>query len=534
MSPTLPQLTDARLTLEGRVATLILDRHDVRNALTGTALADDIVATAAWVNRGDDVSVLVITGEGSAFSAGGNVKDMASRGGDFAGDVAELAERYRRGIQRMPLALQAVEVPIIAAVNGTAAGVGAHLALCCDLVIMAEHAKFIEVFARRGLVPDGLGCWILPRLVGLQKAKELVFFADDIPAARAEAIGLCNKVVPGSELQATAKEWAERLAAGPTKSFMFSKWLINRSLDVDRRTIIEEAAGITKFRVRQRATEARLESARANLSRISDIVAEIDRQVNSLRRQAAKARRYGVLREELKDLLRRVYIAEDAKLSALLAETRTKLHEITELESDIAQELATRETDARVATQEARNLEDKLSAARAAAAEAGVVGGDFFLERVEVLAEPGMVLHLRLGGRAEARLGVLVPQRVDLGVLMVDDIDPPTVQDEGAGIGIEGGIGEGDELVPVAIGGDAPDEDGIAGTIGGLDRPCPDKGLIEEVLFVPVRRLHAPDYRLSFGVESAPPEYALPPLTGDFRKHVDAGPHVFAPLCVVR
>ena len=139
---------------------------------------------------------------------------------------------------------------------------------------------------------------------------------------------------------------------------------------MDRRTIIEEAAGITKFRVRQRATEGRLDSARANLSRITDIVSEIDRQVNSLRRQAAKARRYGVLREELRELLRRVYIAEDAKLSALLAETKTKLQDITELESSIAHELATRETDARAATQQARNVEDELSAARAAAAEA--------------------------------------------------------------------------------------------------------------------------------------------------------------------
>ena len=139
---------------------------------------------------------------------------------------------------------------------------------------------------------------------------------------------------------------------------------------MDRRTIIEEAAGITKFRVRQRATEGRLESARSNLSRITDIVSEIDRQVNSLRRQAAKARRYGVLREELRELLRRVYIAEDAKLSALLAETKTKLQEITELEAGIAQELATRETDARAATQDARDLEDQLSVARAAAAEA--------------------------------------------------------------------------------------------------------------------------------------------------------------------
>ena len=139
---------------------------------------------------------------------------------------------------------------------------------------------------------------------------------------------------------------------------------------MDRRTIIEEAAGITKFRVRQRATEARLDSARSNLSRISDIVAEIDRQVNSLRRQAAKARRYGVLREELRELLRHVYVAEDRKLATVLEETNAKLTDITELELGIADDLSKREEAARAATQEARNLEDELTNARAAAAEA--------------------------------------------------------------------------------------------------------------------------------------------------------------------
>ena len=139
---------------------------------------------------------------------------------------------------------------------------------------------------------------------------------------------------------------------------------------MDRRTIIEEAAGITKFRVRQRATEGRLESARANLSRISDIVSEIDRQVNSLRRQAAKARRYGVLREELRELLRRVYVAEDLKLTALLDDTKTKLAEIADVELGIANDLTTREEEAKAATQQARDLEDQLTTARAAAAEA--------------------------------------------------------------------------------------------------------------------------------------------------------------------
>src|SRR5688500_14033466 len=139
---------------------------------------------------------------------------------------------------------------------------------------------------------------------------------------------------------------------------------------MDRRTIIEEAAGITKFRVRQRATEARLDSARTNLARISDIVSEIDRQVNSLRRQAAKARRYGVLREELRELLRHVYVAEDRKLALILEDTNAKLSEVTDLELAIAGDLTQREEAARAATQEARNLEDELSNVRAAAAEA--------------------------------------------------------------------------------------------------------------------------------------------------------------------
>jgi chromosome segregation protein len=141
---------------------------------------------------------------------------------------------------------------------------------------------------------------------------------------------------------------------------------------MDRRTLIEEAAGITKFRVRQRAAETRLESARSNLSRISDIISEIDRQVNSLRRQAAKARRYRVLREELRELLRCVYVAEEHTLSSLLEDTRVRLEEVSQEERALIEELATREDDARGATQAARAIEEELSEARAAAAEAAL------------------------------------------------------------------------------------------------------------------------------------------------------------------
>src|SRR5687768_15831367 len=141
---------------------------------------------------------------------------------------------------------------------------------------------------------------------------------------------------------------------------------------MDRRTIIEEAAGITKFRVRQRAAEARLESARGNLSRISDIIAEIDRQVNSLRRQAAKAKRYRISREELRELLRSVYVAEERSLSDLLDQTQLQLEEATRTEESLAVELAQCEAGSRTATHGARDHEDRLAQVRAAVAEAAL------------------------------------------------------------------------------------------------------------------------------------------------------------------
>jgi 2-(1,2-epoxy-1,2-dihydrophenyl)acetyl-CoA isomerase len=134
------------------------------------------------------------------------------------------------------------EKPVICAVNGTAAGIGAHIAFASDLVIAADNAKFIEVFVRRGITPDGGGAYMLPRLIGMQKAKELIFFGDDLKAADAERVGLVNKVVPQAELMTAAGEWAGRLAESPTKAIMLSKWLLNRSLDSNRHGAFEDEA----------------------------------------------------------------------------------------------------------------------------------------------------------------------------------------------------------------------------------------------------------------------------------------------------
>jgi 2-(1,2-epoxy-1,2-dihydrophenyl)acetyl-CoA isomerase len=148
----------------------------------------------------------------------------------------------RTGWQRLVNAVLDCEKPVIAGVNGTAAGGGMHLALACDLVVAAEESKFIEVFIRRGIAPDAGGAWLLTRLVGIQKAKELFFFGDDVPASEAYRIGLVNRLVPRAELEATLKEMAERLAKGPTKAISMAKSLTNRALDVDRATSLHDEA----------------------------------------------------------------------------------------------------------------------------------------------------------------------------------------------------------------------------------------------------------------------------------------------------
>lgn len=155
------------------------------------------------------------------------------------GDVSRV---IRDGAQRLMAAVLDCEKPVIAAVNGTAAGIGAHLAFSCDLVLAADTASFVEVFVRRGLVPDGGGAYLLPRLIGLQRTKQLMFFGDKVTAAEAAELGLVNQVVPADELATTAAAWAARLATGPTRSISLTKWLVNRSLDSDRATAFHDEA----------------------------------------------------------------------------------------------------------------------------------------------------------------------------------------------------------------------------------------------------------------------------------------------------
>ena len=237
-----PQLKDATLEVENRIATLTMNRHDVRNALTGTALIEDLVATCEWVNLADQVSVLVITGAGSAFSAGGNVKDMAERGGDFAGDVAEVATRYRRGIQRIPLAMEQVEVPIIAAVNGPAIGAGFDLCNMADLRIASEKARFGETFLNLGIIPGDGGAWLMQRLIGYQAAFELTLSGRIIDAAEAKEMGILLDVVAPDQLMDRVNKMAARFAAQPPKALRLTKRLMKMAQRTELKDFLDVCA----------------------------------------------------------------------------------------------------------------------------------------------------------------------------------------------------------------------------------------------------------------------------------------------------
>jgi 2-(1,2-epoxy-1,2-dihydrophenyl)acetyl-CoA isomerase len=218
---------------DNAVSWITLNRPEAMNALTPDQ-RDRLVQLLSDASADPDVRAVVITATGRGFCAGADLRGGAARPAErVAGDVART---IRLGAQRLVAAVLDCEKPVLAAVNGTAAGIGAHLALACDLVLAAEEARFIEVFVRRGLVPDGGGAYLLPRLIGPQRAKELMFFGDALSAADAERLGLVNRVVPTADLEKTARAWAERLAAGPTRALALTKHLVNASLDTDRAT----------------------------------------------------------------------------------------------------------------------------------------------------------------------------------------------------------------------------------------------------------------------------------------------------------
>lgn len=222
----MPTLRDASLTVDGRVALLCFERDDIRNALTGSALIDDICDTVTWANQNPAISCLILTGEGRAFSAGGNVKEMRDKHGMFGGNPAEISARYRNGIQRISRAMHNAEVVTIAAVNGAAVGAGFDLACMCDLRIGCDSTRFGETFINLGIIPGDGGAWFLQRLVGYQRAAELSFSGRIIEADEALALGLLLEKVSDDTLLSCAQGYAKTYASKPPQALRQTKRLM--------------------------------------------------------------------------------------------------------------------------------------------------------------------------------------------------------------------------------------------------------------------------------------------------------------------
>jgi 2-(1,2-epoxy-1,2-dihydrophenyl)acetyl-CoA isomerase len=234
------------------VMTLTINRPDKRNAINGAVL-DGLEAGLQRARRDGDVRVVVLRGAGGYFSAGIDLPFAMGTSLDrltfmrFVGDVVT-------AIHRMP-------VPSISVIEGGAYGLACNMALACDLTVATDDAVLCEVFTKLELSLDGGGAWLLPRLVGLKKAKELAFFADKIPAHEAERLGLVNCVVPAGELEAQVKDWTSRLAAGPPTALSLTKAMLNDAYALSFEQAIEEESRAQTINSTRQGSRGAIEGA---------------------------------------------------------------------------------------------------------------------------------------------------------------------------------------------------------------------------------------------------------------------------------
>ncbi len=212
------------------VVTLTMNRPEKKNAMNA-AMFSELLEVFREVDVSTADRVLVITGAGDAFCSGA---DLGERGTDTRHGLHRL-----HWVADIALALHRIPKPIIAKVNGVAAGAGMNLALGCDLIVASDSARFAELFVRRGLSIDFGGSWLLPRLIGMHRAKELALFGDIISAKEAAEIGLVNRVVPASELDAFVADWASRLASGPPLAMAMTKRLLSNAFAVSMDEALE-------------------------------------------------------------------------------------------------------------------------------------------------------------------------------------------------------------------------------------------------------------------------------------------------------
>lgn len=210
----------------GHVRWWTLNRPDQRNPITDTDMVAAITGAAAQADAEAHIRCVVLTGAGTAFSSGGNIKDMAAGKGYFGAEPADIAAGYRDGIQAITRAMTGLRKPVVAAVNGPAIGAGCDLAMMCDLRLASTTAVFAESFVKLGLIPGDGGAWLLPRIIGHARASEMALTGDPIDAATALQWGMVSEVVPPDELPQRAQDLAERVARNPPIAVQLTKALL--------------------------------------------------------------------------------------------------------------------------------------------------------------------------------------------------------------------------------------------------------------------------------------------------------------------
>lgn len=250
---------------ENGVAILTMNRPEQRNALTKYAYFQEFVDLCQKMSGDLSVRAVILTGRGPAFCAGGNIKDMQEQSGIFAGTTAELRDNYRKGVQRIPLALYNLEIPTIAAVNGPAIGAGCDLACMCDIRIATEKAVFAESFVQLGMVAGDGGAWLLQRVIGLSKACEMTFTGDTINAEEALSCGLVSRVVAPEALLDEARALAKRIARNPSLALRMSKRLIREAQHARLDTILEMSAAFQAIAQRSEGHQTAIEKLAAKM-----------------------------------------------------------------------------------------------------------------------------------------------------------------------------------------------------------------------------------------------------------------------------
>ena len=226
------------------IAVLTLNQPKLRNSISEIEVVDEFIAALDQVNQDDQLRCLIITGAGSAFSSGGNIKHMLNKEGMFAGEANDVRENYARVIQRIPLALHNVNIPTIAAVNGHAVGAGCDLAMYCDMRIAANSASFAESFIKVGIIPGDGGAWILPRIAGFGRAAEMAFTGDAISAQQAYDWGMLNKLVADEDLMDEAMDLAKRIAKNPPQALRGTKQLMRAGTTMPLDSLLQMSAAI--------------------------------------------------------------------------------------------------------------------------------------------------------------------------------------------------------------------------------------------------------------------------------------------------